>query len=701
MPAHVYATAGNYTAALSVTDNGGATASATANVSISISTDSVENVAWTNVVGVLASGNSLTKTAADGWTNAGASSTRGIASGDGYAEFTATETNKDRMFGLSNVDGSQDYRELKFAINVTPNGLAWVFESGTSKGVNTTYQSGDRFRIGVEGGAVKYRKNGTLFYTSSVLPAYPLIVDTSLYTNGSTITNAVISGALVNVGGGGGNQSPVANAGGPYSGRPGIAVQFNGSSSYDPDGTITSYAWGFGDGTTGSGATPAHVYATAGNYTAALSVTDNGGATASATANVSISISTDSVENVIWTNVVGVLASGNSLTKTAADGWTNAGASSTRGIAFGDGYAEFTATETNRDRMFGLSNVDGSQDYRELKFAINVTPSGLAWVFESGTNSGINTTYQSGDRFRIAVEGRVVKYLKNGTLFYTSSVLPSYPLIVDTSLYTNGSTITNAVISGNLVNVVPTLENVIWTNVVGVLASGNNLTKTAADGWTNAGASSTRGIASGEGYAEFTATETNKDRMFGLSNFDGSQDYRELKFAINVTPSGLAWVFESGSGKGVNTTYQSGDRFRIAVEGGAVKYRKNGTLFYSSSVLPAYPLIVDTSLYTNGSTITNAVISGALVNVGGGGGNQSPVANAGGPYSGKPGIAVQFNGSSSYDPDGTITSDALGFGDGAAGSGGVPAQVYATAGNYTAALSVTDNGGRTARATAK
>src|SRR2546425_886545 len=271
---------------------------------------------------------------------------------------------------------------------------------------------------------------------------------------------------------------------------------------------------------------PAHVYATAGNYTAALSVTDNGGATASATANVSISISTDSVENVAWTNVVGVLASGNSLTKTAADGWTNAGASSTRGIASGEGYAEFTATETNKDRMFGLSNFDGSQDYRELKFAINVTPSGLAWVFESGSGKGVNTTYQSGDRFRIAVEGGAVKYRKNGTLFYTSSVLPTYPLIVDTSLYTNGSTITNAVISGNLGNVVPTLENVIWTNVVGVLASGNNLTKTATDSWTNAGASSTRGVAFGDGYAEFTAAETNRDRMFGLSNVDGSQDYR-------------------------------------------------------------------------------------------------------------------------------------------------------------------------------
>lgn len=86
-----------------------------------------------------------------------------------------------------------------------------------------------------------------------------------------------------------GNQSPMANAGGPYSGTAGAAVQFNGSGSSDADGTIVSYAWAFGDGGTGSGATPSHTYATAGTKTANLTVTDNGGATNSATATVTIS----------------------------------------------------------------------------------------------------------------------------------------------------------------------------------------------------------------------------------------------------------------------------------------------------------------------------------------------------------------------------------------------------------------------------
>jgi hypothetical protein len=41
-----------------------------------------------------------------------------------------------------------------------------------------------------------------------------------------------------------------------------------------------------------------------------------------------------------------------------------------------------------------------------------------------------------------------VKYLKNGTVFYTSVAAPTYPLLVDSSLYTVGATFTNTVISG-------------------------------------------------------------------------------------------------------------------------------------------------------------------------------------------------------------------------------------------------------------
>jgi len=80
-------------------------------------------------------------------------------------------------------------------------------------------------------------------------------------------------------GGGGGNQPPVANPNGPYSGTVGQAVNFSSSGSYDPDGTIVSYSWDFGDGSTSNKANPSHTYNSAGTYTVKLTVTDDQGAT--------------------------------------------------------------------------------------------------------------------------------------------------------------------------------------------------------------------------------------------------------------------------------------------------------------------------------------------------------------------------------------------------------------------------------------
>jgi len=54
-------------------------------------------------------------------------------------------------------------------------------------------------------------------------------------------------------------------------------VEFDASSSYDPDGTIVSYDWDFGDGAKASGDVVTHAYSSAGNYTVILTVTDNEG----------------------------------------------------------------------------------------------------------------------------------------------------------------------------------------------------------------------------------------------------------------------------------------------------------------------------------------------------------------------------------------------------------------------------------------
>ena len=71
------------------------------------------------------------------------------------------------------------------------------------------------------------------------------------------------------------NLLPVADANGPYTGTEGQQVQFDGSASYDPDGTITAWNWTFGDGNVGAGENPVHTYATDGVYDVSLVVKDN------------------------------------------------------------------------------------------------------------------------------------------------------------------------------------------------------------------------------------------------------------------------------------------------------------------------------------------------------------------------------------------------------------------------------------------
>ena len=74
----------------------------------------------------------------------------------------------------------------------------------------------------------------------------------------------------------------------PITGTGTLNVSFNGSGSSDPDGSIVSYAWNFGDGTTGSGVSQNHLYSNAGTYSATLVVTDNNGQTASASQTITV-----------------------------------------------------------------------------------------------------------------------------------------------------------------------------------------------------------------------------------------------------------------------------------------------------------------------------------------------------------------------------------------------------------------------------
>jgi hypothetical protein len=115
-----------------------------------------------------------------------------------------------------------------------------------------------------------------------------------------------------------GNRFPTARVGGPYTGVEGAPVSLSGSASSDPDaGDVLSYAWSFGDGTTGSGVSPSKTYANNGVYTVTLTVSDQQGAKSVTTTTVTVSNAAPTV------------------TITPAAAWKK-GVSSSIGVAFAD-----------------------------------------------------------------------------------------------------------------------------------------------------------------------------------------------------------------------------------------------------------------------------------------------------------------------------------------------------------------------------
>jgi PKD repeat protein len=152
------------------------------------------------------------------------------------------------------------------------------------------------------GNLVTYSDPATLDTTLNVtLPqgTYYLAVDgigtgspLTAYDDYASLGAFNLAGTLIPVSG----IAPVAVADSslPTSGIAPLAVSFSSAGSYDPDGTVVSYDWDFGDGTTSTAMNPVKTYSTPGTYVASLVVKDNSGL-ASAADTVTIIIQSNNV----------------------------------------------------------------------------------------------------------------------------------------------------------------------------------------------------------------------------------------------------------------------------------------------------------------------------------------------------------------------------------------------------------------------
>jgi RHS repeat-associated protein len=162
-------------------------------------------------------------------------------------------------------------------------------------------------------------------------------------------------------------------------------------------------------------------------------------------------------EAISWTSLVDVSVEGNLSNTIMKDmlgnGW-DAGAISTNLITAleGTAYVKATADNTFGYKMFGLGIGNSSASYDDIDFAVELQAGGGVRVYENGVlKADQPTSYQASDVFKVSLEydasykKNVVRWYKNGVAFYTNTnPTISYPLVLDTSIYSTGAKVYDA-----------------------------------------------------------------------------------------------------------------------------------------------------------------------------------------------------------------------------------------------------------------
>ena len=731
---YAYPENGTYQATLTVTDNDSATNSTNWMITVEESGSGGDDGSGSSnetVFAVNAGGSAYT--ASDGTTY---EADTNFAGGSTYSTSEAIgNTADDPLYQ------TERYGDFGYGVPVT-NGTYEVTlqfaEIYHGVGDSDSDQVGDRvFDANLEGGTIElndydiYADVGSLNATEKtyLVNVTGGQLDLDFVTEVNNAKVSAIEVVQVDSSGGGNDTNVAPNASFAYSpSSPNASeeVTFDGSNSTDADGTIQSYAWDLGDGTTATGETVNHSYDSAGNYTATLTVTDNGSAT-------------NSTQQVI------------TVENNSSDGSTSENQPPT---------ANFTYSPTNPN-----ASEEVTFDASESSDSDGLIQS-YEWDFD-GDGTIDNTT--SGPTTAHA-------YPENGT--YTATLT-----VTDNDSATNSTSrevVVEASSSGGGENQVP---NASFTYSPASPNASKEVTFDASDSNDSDGTitsydwdfdgdgtieNSTSDPITTYTYAEngtytaiLTVTDDNGSNasaqqaitVTDSSSGDGSESSNETVFAVNA--GGSAYTASDGTAYEADTNFVGGSTYSTSeaiggtqddplyqterygdftysvpvtngtyevtlqfaeiyfdaanervfdanLEGGTIEL-ENYDIYAEAGALNAadktYTVdVTDGELTVQFSPDTNNAKIGAIevVQVDSstdGTVNEAPSASFTTSNAPTAGENVTFDASGSNDSDGSITSYAWEFGDGTTATGEVVNHSYDSAGNYTVNLTVTDDDG--------
>jgi len=487
----------------------------------------------------------------------------------------------------------------------------------------------------------------------------------------------------------------------------GTIITFNASTSYDPDGSIVSYFWDFGDGTNTTGTTVSHAYANNGNYTVTLTITDNDGASASASSTKivlnrpPVASFTESATKVYTGTVIYFDASGSydpdgTILKYIwdfGDGTNATGVVVTHAYADDDIYV-VTLTVTDDDGEIASTTA--------TKTVLNRAP--IALFTESSTMvlTGEVITFNASDSYD--QDGFIVSYLWDfGDGSNASGVIVNH-LYADDGIYNVTLTVTDddgattsTSATKTILNRPPVAE---FTESETTVFTGEVINFNASDSydldgtiisyfWDFGDGINATGIVVDHSYAD----DGNYIVALTVTDNDGATDTAtSTKTVLNRPPA--ASFTESAETVLTGETISFNASASSDPDGYIVSYFwdfGDGTNATGVTVDHAY---IDDGNYTVTLTVTDDDGATDTANSTKTVLNRPPVAifseSAETVYTDE---NINFNASTSYDSDGVILSYFWDFGDGTNATGVLVNHAYAGNGTYTVTLTVTDDDG--------